>query len=200
MVSQGEGEFRDGFWIYQDSVAGTVARNRFSDRGVLVLGGTNDSRADEPNLKVELLKCSHSFGRGTLFSFCSKTIFTASVNPSNRSVLDSCLRFPLILSSSQSSHMSTRCCCFFLNHRTFLIYVKLGLVGPQGTLLVFFSFIPKTKRRPRARAAVRGEQPAAVSRLFQPRFCVSVASKHKSELKSSFVSQSEATAFSVRPL
>lgn len=78
VVSQGQGAFRDGFWICQDSFAGTVAR-RFGDRGVLVLGGTNDSCADEPNLKVELLKLLSLFWEGTLFSFCSKTIFTASL-------------------------------------------------------------------------------------------------------------------------
>lgn len=89
---------------------------------------------------------------------------------------------------------------FFVSyHRTLLIYVKLGFLGPQGTLLVFFFFlfIPKTESCPRSRAAVRGENSQQWSLdCFSPASVYLWPSKHKSELKYSFVSQSDAAAFS----
>lgn len=142
---QGEGEFRDGFWICQDSFAGTVAR-RFSDRGVLVLGGTNDSCADEPDLKVELLKCSRSFGRGRYSLFAQRLFLPhLSVNPSHRSVLDSCLRFPLVLSSSQSSHMSTHCWFVFFEPPDFFNLCKAGISWTPRNVVSFLFIYPQNK-------------------------------------------------------
>lgn len=182
--------------------------------------GMNDSSASEPKPEEELFEYSWVLDYYCLWKrHCSlharkqfllhlpTVIFGTSFQWPIKSLRPRLPRAALAFSSHfvvlavlSHAHPLFRGFFFFFVPLDFLIYVKLGLLGPQGTLLVFFLFIPKTEICPRSRAAVRREQPAVVSGLFPPCFCVSAASKHKSELKSSFVSQSEAAAFSFRPL
>lgn len=66
-----------------------------------------------------------------------------SVNSSNRSVLDSCLLFPLILSSSQSSHMSTR--WFFFEPPDFFNLCKAGISWTPRNVVSFLFIYPQNK-------------------------------------------------------
>lgn len=151
---------------------------------------------------MELFKHSQCFGghyslfaqRLFLLHLSASCFFFVrhSGDPSDRSVLDSCGQpspFPLILLSSQSSLMSTR--CFFSTS---------GLSNLCKAGISCFLFIYPQNETPSSRqsSGPRRTASSGLSSVSALLLCI-CGLKHKSELKSSFVSQSGAAAFSFRP-
>lgn len=124
---------------------------------------TNDSSANEPNWRRNSLS-TLEYSTITVLGRDIVLFFTASTNCYFLDIVPVTHQIVLSLTPAGSPRVSLSFCrlsspsttsnrCSFFVPSSLLIYVKLGLVGPQGTMLVFFLFIPKTESCPRSRAA-----------------------------------------------